>query len=99
MQSRDLLEGILILFWRQGIKRSSRSVFWTQLANILIKNPLILEEYIWLLMLNEHFIDYKETVFAQVNAQLAFAHSTHSLTTTKTAAMNETGRVQSQQAA
>ena len=99
MQSRDLLGGVLILFWRQGIKRSSRSVFWTQLANILIKNPLILEEYIWLMMLNEHFIDYKETVFAQVNAQLAFAHSTHSLTTTKTAAVNETGRVQSQQAA
>ena len=99
MQSRDLLGGVLILVWRQGIKRASRSVFWTQLANILIKNPSILEEYIWLLMLNEHFIDYKETIFAQVNEQLAFAHSTHSLTRAKTAAMNETGRIQSHQAA
>jgi len=99
MQSKGLLGGVLILFWRQGFKRDSRLIFWTQLAKILTRNPLILDEYIWLLMLNEHFIDYKETVFAQVKGQLAISRSNNSPTGAKTTAMNETGCVESQQAA
>jgi len=71
MQSSGYLGGLLILVWRQGVKRPSRSVFWIQLVDILVKNPLILDEYIWLLMLNEHFLDYKETVYQQVTEQLA----------------------------
>jgi Fe-S oxidoreductase len=70
-RSTGLLKGVLILIWRQGIKRSSRSVFWQQLADILINNRLILDEYIWLLMLNEHFLDYQQTVRRQVEEQLA----------------------------
>jgi uncharacterized membrane protein len=99
MQSKGLLGAVLILFWRQGFKRDSRLIFWTQLAKILTRNPVILDEYIWLLMLNEHFIDYKETVFAQVTGQLAIARSNNSQTGAKTTAMNETGCVESQQAA
>ena len=99
MQNRDFFGGVLILFWRQGIKRASRSVFWIQLVSILTKNPSILDEYIWLLMLNEHFLDYKETVFAQVEEQLAFAHSNNSPIGAKTVTTSETGRVHSQQAA
>jgi radical SAM superfamily enzyme YgiQ (UPF0313 family) len=99
MQSGALLGGILILLWRQGIKRGSRSVFWAQLAKILIKYPLILEDYIWLLMLNEHFLDYKETAFEQVKAQLAFAQRTNFPATVSAGVMSATEGVQSQQVA
>jgi len=75
MQSTGLLGGVLILIWRQGIKRPSRAVFWQQLADILINYPLILDEYIWLLMLNEHFLDYQQTVFKQVEEQLAYSRT------------------------
>jgi cyclophilin family peptidyl-prolyl cis-trans isomerase len=68
-----MLRGLLLLFWRQGVQRPSRTVFWTQLIDILVTKRLILEEYIWLLMLNEHFLDYKETVYGQVTAQLDIA--------------------------
>jgi hypothetical protein len=71
IQSSSLLGGLLILVWRQGIKRPSRSVFWIQLVDILVRNRLMIDEYIWLLMLNEHFLDYKETVYQQVTEQLA----------------------------
>ena len=71
--------GLLTLFWRQGFKRSSRSVFWQQLADILTNHPLILAEYIWLLMLNEHFRDYQQTVVRQVQEQLAYARVHHAL--------------------
>ena len=78
-QSVGVLGGLLTLFWRQGFKRSSRSVFWQQLADILTNHPLILAEYIWLLMLNEHFLDYQQTVVRQVHEQLAYARVHHAL--------------------
>jgi radical SAM superfamily enzyme YgiQ (UPF0313 family) len=78
-QSVGVLGGLLTLFWRQGFKRSSRSVFWQQLADILTNHPLILAEYIWLLMLNEHFLDYQQTVVRQVQEQLAYARAHHVL--------------------
>lgn len=71
MHNSNLILGVLILAWRQGIKRRSRWVFWIQLVDIMITSPLILDEYIWLLMLNEHFLDYQDTVWQQVNDQLA----------------------------
>jgi len=99
MQSRDLLGGVLILFWRQGIIRVSRSVFWTQLANILLQNPIILGDYIWLLMLNEHFLDYRETVIEQVNAQLCFVRDTGLAARSSMVPMGAPVHVQSPQAA
>lgn len=70
-----VMGGLLTLFWRQGLKRPSRAVFWQQLADILTDHPLILTEYIWLLMLNEHFIDYQQMVVRQVEEQLACART------------------------
>lgn len=73
MHGPGLLRGLLLLIWRQGVQRPSRVVFWTQLVDILVTKRLVLDEYLWLLMLNEHFLDYKETVYQQVTAQLAIA--------------------------
>jgi hypothetical protein len=46
-------------------------VFWQQLVAIVINHPMILDEYLWLLMLNEHFLDYQATARRQVEQQLA----------------------------
>jgi hypothetical protein len=54
-------------------------VFWQQLADILINHPLILDDYLWLLMLNEHFLDYQQTVVQQVEEQLAYTRTRHLL--------------------
>ena len=75
LQSTGLLKGVLVMAWRQGFQRPSRSVFWWQLADILIHHPRILDEYLWLLMLNEHFLDYQHTVKEQVHAQLAYSRT------------------------
>ena len=79
LQGTAWLGGVLILIWRQGIKRPSRAVFWQQLADILINHPLILDDYLWLLMLNEHFLDYQQTVVQQVEEQLAYSRTRHLL--------------------
>jgi hypothetical protein len=50
-------------------------VFWQQLADILINHPLILDDYLWLMMLNEHFLDYQQTVVQQVEEQLAYSRT------------------------
>ena len=69
-QSAGLLPGLLILIWRQGVRRSTRWLFWRQLMGLAINHPKILDEYLWLLMLNEHFLDYQLTVRQQVEQQL-----------------------------
>ena len=34
------------------------------------RHPFHLDDYLWLLMLNEHFIDYQSIVTTQIEAQL-----------------------------
>lgn len=69
-QSAGLLRGITILCWRQGVFRKTRWRFWQRLCQIALQHPLVLDEYLWLLMLNEHFISYQVSMVKQVNQQL-----------------------------
>ena len=69
-QSAALLRGIAVLCWRQGLLRKTRWLFWRRLWQISRQHPLILDEYLWLLMLNEHFIFYQASVNDQVQQQL-----------------------------
>jgi len=66
-----LLRGLLILLWRQGIRRESRWLFWRQLGAMAWRHPSRLVDYFWLLMLEEHFLSYRDVVAQQVEAQLA----------------------------
>jgi len=70
-QSGDLLRGVLILCWRQGVLRNTRWLFWRRLGQIVADHRQVLAEYLWLLMLNEHFIDYQRGMREQVERQLA----------------------------
>ena len=74
-QNSSLIHGVLILCWRQGIVRETRLLFWIRLAQISLNHGQILDEYLWLLMLNEHFIDYQEVIRDQIKQQLAFHDS------------------------
>ena len=69
-QGSGLLRGLLTLIWRQGLRRDTRWLFWRQLAAMAWRYPSGLDNYLWLLMLNEHFIDYQQLVQDQIEAQL-----------------------------
>ena len=58
------------------VVRETRWIFWKRLAQIALNHSLVLDEYLWLLMLNEHFIDYKDFIGEQIELQLAFQSST-----------------------
>lgn len=74
-RTSGLLRGLLILCWRQGVVRETRWRFWIHLVQIALLHPQVLNDYLWLLMLNEHFIDYQTCVQDQVEQQLQYVAS------------------------
>jgi radical SAM superfamily enzyme YgiQ (UPF0313 family) len=72
-QRLELVEvrALLIIFWRQGIKRTTRWQFWTQLYAILRKNPGVFEHYLTSCAHIEHFLEYRQIVQDEVEAELA----------------------------
>lgn len=69
-QGSGLIRGLFTLIWRQGLRRDTRWLFWRQLVAMAWRHPFHLDDYLWLLMLNEHFIDYQSIVTTQIEAQL-----------------------------
>ncbi len=59
------------LAWRQGIRRSSRWLFWRQLLQLAWQRPQLLEHYLWMLVVQEHMLRYRDVVHREVEAQLA----------------------------
>ncbi len=65
------LKAIAIVFWRQGFKRQTRWKFWHHLFGILKHNPGVWEHYLTICAHNEHFLEYRQAVREQIEAQLA----------------------------
>ncbi len=65
------LRALAIVIWRQGIKRDTRWMFWHHLFGILRHNPAVFEHYISVCAHNEHFLEYREIVRTEIEAQLA----------------------------
>lgn len=65
------VRALAIVIWRQGVKRSTRWMFWHHLFSIIRRNPGVAEQYIVLCAHNEHFMEYREIVRQQIGAQLA----------------------------
>ncbi|NCJ06906.1 DUF4070 domain-containing protein [Synechococcales cyanobacterium C] len=65
------LRALMIITWRQGIRRSTRGLFWRQLGAMARRNPRMLKAYIVNCAHLEHFIDYREIVRSEIEAQLA----------------------------
>ena len=66
-----VVRALLIVCWRQGIKRSTRWAFWHHLGHILWANPKVAEQYLAVCAHNEHFMEYRDIVRQQIESQLA----------------------------
>lgn len=67
---RDL-RALSIVCWRQGVKRDTRWMFWHHLFSIMRRNPAVWEHYLIVCAHNEHFIEYRQIVRDEIEAQLA----------------------------
>lgn len=64
------LRALAIVIWRQGIKRNTRWKFWHHLFSIIKRNPSVWEHYITVCAHNEHFLEYRQIVRDEIEAQL-----------------------------
>jgi radical SAM superfamily enzyme YgiQ (UPF0313 family) len=67
--------GLLTLIWRQGVRRPSRGLFWSCLLDTLRHRPHLLDQVLWMCLLNEHFLDYRTLVREQVQGQLRWSQA------------------------
>jgi radical SAM superfamily enzyme YgiQ (UPF0313 family) len=65
-----VVKALLIVIWRQGIKRETRWKFWHHLFSIFKRNPGVIEHYISACAHNEHFLEYRQIVRDQIESQL-----------------------------
>ncbi|NWF62502.1 MAG: DUF4070 domain-containing protein [Fischerella sp.] len=66
-----VVKALLIVIWRQGIKRQTRWKFWHHLFSILKHNPGVAEHYLATCAHIEHFLEYRQIVRDQIESQLA----------------------------
>lgn len=64
------LKALSIVIWRQGFKRSTRWKFWHHLFSIIKNNPGQWDHYLTVCAHNEHFLDYRNVVREEIEAQL-----------------------------
>ncbi len=64
------VRALLTVCWRQGVKRHTRWKFWHHFFSILKRNPAVWEHYISVCAHNEHFLEYRQIVRDEIEAQL-----------------------------
>ncbi|MDX2240584.1 MAG: B12-binding domain-containing radical SAM protein [Leptolyngbyaceae cyanobacterium bins.302] len=64
------VRALAIVAWRQGVVRKTRWRFWLNLLGILRHNPRVWEHYLTICALNEHFLEYRQIVRHQIEAQI-----------------------------
>jgi radical SAM superfamily enzyme YgiQ (UPF0313 family) len=64
------IRAMLIIFWRQGIKRNTRGQFWRQMFSIIRHNPGVFEHYLINCAHLEHFMEYRQIVRDEIEAHL-----------------------------
>jgi len=62
---------LLIICWRQGVVRKTRWKFWTNLFSMWYHNRGGLSSYLAVCAQIEHFIEYREIVKTEIEAQVA----------------------------
>jgi radical SAM superfamily enzyme YgiQ (UPF0313 family) len=65
---------LFILIWRQGFQRNTRFMFWHHLFSMLRHNPRVWVHYLNTCAHAEHFIEFRQLVKNQVEAQLKEFH-------------------------
>jgi len=66
-----VIRALLIVCWRQGVLRKTRWQFWRNLFNMYRYNPGGVSSYLSVCAQIEHFLEYREIVKEQIEAQLA----------------------------
>ncbi|MGD1920828.1 MAG: B12-binding domain-containing radical SAM protein [Pleurocapsa sp.] len=64
------VKALAIVVWRQGFKRNTRWKFWHHLFSIIRHNPGVWEHYLTMCAHNEHFLEYRQIVKDEIEAQL-----------------------------
>ncbi|MBE9177888.1 DUF4070 domain-containing protein [Oculatella sp. LEGE 06141] len=65
------LRGLMILIWRQGVKRKTRWKFWHHLFSVIKHKPSLWTRFLVTCAYGEHFADYRYIVRDQLEKQLA----------------------------
>lgn len=65
------VRALLIVCWRQGLVRKTRWQFWRNLLSILYHNPRVWDYYLAVCAQAEHFLEYRQIVRSEIEAQLA----------------------------
>ncbi len=68
------LRGAAAVVMARGVLTLGALQFWRVLLGLVIRRPQQLPRFLRLLVIHEHFLDYRQSVRAQVDAQLAWAH-------------------------
>ncbi len=64
------LRALLIIIWRQGVKRDTRWKFWHHLFSVMKHNFPVWEHYLTVCAHNEHFLEYRQIVRQEIEEQL-----------------------------
>ncbi|MBW4697636.1 MAG: DUF4070 domain-containing protein [Aphanocapsa lilacina HA4352-LM1] len=65
------LRGLLKIIWLQGVQRpETRVLFWSQLLNLLQRNPQVLGPYLTVCAHGEHFFEFREEIRTQIRTQM-----------------------------
>jgi radical SAM superfamily enzyme YgiQ (UPF0313 family) len=65
------IRALLIICWRQGVVRNTRWQYWRNLFNMFRHNPGGVSSYLAVCAQIEHFVEYREIVREQIEAQVA----------------------------
>ncbi len=65
------ITALLTICWRQGVLRSTRWKFWSNLIGIIKRSPRLVPLYFVVCAYLEHFTEYRQIVKDKINAQLA----------------------------
>jgi radical SAM superfamily enzyme YgiQ (UPF0313 family) len=66
-----VVRALLIICWRQGVLRQTRWQFWRNLWGMYRHNPGGISSYLAVCAQIEHFVEYREIVRDEIEAQLA----------------------------
>ncbi|MGF1495540.1 MAG: B12-binding domain-containing radical SAM protein [Elainellaceae cyanobacterium] len=64
------IRALLVICWRQGVRRKTRWTFWPYLFHIMQAKPNSWQHYLSICALGEHFLEYRQLVRSQIEAQL-----------------------------
>ncbi|MBW4463976.1 MAG: B12-binding domain-containing radical SAM protein [Pegethrix bostrychoides GSE-TBD4-15B] len=65
------LRALLTICWRQGIRRETRWQFWRNLFSMMRHNPGGVSSYLAVCAQIEHFLEYRQIVRTEIEAQVA----------------------------